>query len=53
MNNIRNVVIRKQIPEDENTNGVPVFNKQQKSKGLKILTPKQMNVCSYHVTYAF
>ena len=31
------------------------FNKlkQQEGKGLKILTPNQMTVCSCHVTYAF
>ena len=41
--------IRKKIPENENPNKIVdivekiiVFNKQQNSKGIKILTPKQM-----------
>ena len=46
---LRNIVNRKEIPEDENPKKVVKivekivdFNKQQKSKGIKILTPKQM-----------
>ena len=46
---LRNVIIRKEIRENENPNKIfdivkkPLhFNKQQKGKGTKILTPKQM-----------
>ena len=46
---IRNAIIRKEIPENENSKKVVNivekildFNKQQKGKGVKILTPKQM-----------
>ena len=46
---IRNAIIRKEIPENENPKKVVNivekildFNKQQKGKGVKILTPKQM-----------
>ena len=46
---IRNAIIRKEIPENENPKKVVNivkkildFNKQQKGKGIKILTPKQM-----------
>ena len=45
----RNVVIRKEIPENENPKNVfnivekiLDFNKQQRSKAIKVLTPKQM-----------
>ena len=44
---LRNVIIRKEIPENENLNNVVNivekildFNKQQKGKGTKILTAK-------------
>ena len=47
--NLRNAIIRKEIPENENPNKIVNivkkildFNKQQKGKGIKILTPKQM-----------
>ena len=43
--NLRNAIIRKEIPENENPNKIVDivkkifdFNKQQKSKGIKILT---------------
>ena len=46
---LRNSIIRKEILENENLNKIVDivekvldFNKQQKSKGIKILTPKQM-----------
>ena len=46
---LRNAIIRKDIPENENPNKIVHivekildFNKQQKGKGIKILTPKQM-----------
>ena len=46
---LRNAIIRKEIPENENPNKIVHvdekilgFNKQQKGKGIKILTPKQM-----------
>ena len=46
---LRNAINRKEIPENENPNKIVDivekilnFNKQQKGKGLKILTPKQM-----------
>ena len=46
---LRNIINRKEIPENENPKKVAKivekivdFNKQQKSKGIKILTPKQM-----------
>ena len=49
LNDLRKVVIRKEILENENPNKIidivekiRDFNKQQKSKGIKILTPKQM-----------
>ena len=45
----RNIINRKEIPENENPKKVVKivekmvdFNKQQKSKGIKMLTPKQM-----------
>ena len=45
----RNVVIRKEIPENENPKNVfnivekiLDFNKQQRGKAIKVLTPKQM-----------
>ena len=47
MNELRNVVIRKEIPENENPNKIISivekshnFNNQQKDKGLKILALK-------------
>ena len=49
MIDLRNAIIRKKIPENENPNKIVKivkkileFNKQQKDKGIKILTPKQM-----------
>ena len=46
---LRNAIIRKNIPENENPEKIITivkkflnFNNQQKDKGLKILTPKQM-----------
>ena len=49
MIDLRNAIIRKEIPENEIPNKVLNivekiidFNKQQKGKGIKILTPKQM-----------
>ena len=46
---LRNAIIRKDIPANENPNKIVHivekildFNKQQKGKGIKILTPKQM-----------
>ena len=46
---LRNAIIRKDIPANENPNKIVHivekildFNKQQKDKGIKILTPKQM-----------
>ena len=49
MIDLRNSIIRKEILENENLNKIVDivekvldFNKQQKSKGIKILTPKQM-----------
>ena len=45
---LRNTIIRKEIPEDENPNKIADivekildFNKQQKDKGIKILTPRK------------
>ena len=49
MINLRSVVNKKTTPENENPNKVTdtvkkilEFNKQQRSKGLKILNPKQI-----------
>ena len=49
MIDIRNAIIRKQIPENENPNKIVDivvttfdFNKQPKDKEIKILTSKQM-----------
>ena len=49
MIDIRNAIIRKDIPENENSNKIIDvvekildFNKQQKGKGVKILTSKQI-----------
>ena len=49
MIDLRNSIIRKEILENENLNKIVDivekvldFNKKQKSKGIKILTPKQM-----------
>ena len=49
MIDLRNAIIEKEIPENENTNKIVDFvvkiidfNKQQKGKGIKILTLKQM-----------
>ena len=49
MIDLRNAITRKEIPENEIPNKVLNivekiidFNKQQKGKGIKILTPKQM-----------
>ena len=49
MINLRNSINSKEIPENENSKKVVNivhhildFNKQGKSKGIKILTPKQM-----------
>ena len=48
MINLRNSINSKEIPENENlkkiANIVEIldFNKQQRGKGIKILTPKQM-----------
>ena len=49
MIDLRNDINSKEIPENENPKKVAdivekslYFNKQQKGKGLKILTPKQM-----------
>ena len=49
LNDLRKVVIRKEILENENpkkiidiVEKIGDFNKQQKGKGIKILTPKQM-----------
>ena len=49
MIDLRNAIIRKEIPLNENPNKIVDIadkildvNKQQKGKGLKILTPKQM-----------
>ena len=46
---LRNAIIRKDIPANENPNKIVHivekildFNKQKKGKGIKILTPKQM-----------
>ena len=46
---LRNSIIKNEIPENESRNKIVdivekilEFNKQQKGKGLKILTPKQM-----------
>ena len=45
----RNAIMKKEIPEDENPNEIVDFaeiildsNKDQKGKGIKILTTKQM-----------
>ena len=49
MIDLKNGIIRKEIPENENPNKIVdivekifVFDKQQKGKGIKILTTKQM-----------
>ena len=49
MIDLRNAIIRKDIPANENPNKIVHivekildFNKQKKGKGIKILTPKQM-----------
>ena len=49
MINLRNGIIKKEVPENENSckiidivGKVFVFNKQQIRRGLKILRPKQM-----------
>ena len=49
MTELRNAIIRKKIPENENPEKIITiikkflnFNNQQKDKGFKILTPKQM-----------
>ena len=48
INELRNAVIRKEIPENENPNKIKItekilnFNNQQEGKELKIITPKQM-----------
>ena len=49
MIDLRNAIIRKEIPENEKANKmvnivekILDFNKQQKGKEIKILTPKQM-----------
>ena len=49
MIDIRNAIIRKDIPENENSNKIIDvvekildFNKQEKGKGVKILTSKQI-----------
>ena len=49
MIDLRNAINRKEIPENENPNKIVEivgkifnFNKQQKDKGIKILTSKQM-----------
>ena len=49
MIDLRNAIIQKEIPENENPNKVANvveeilnFKKQQKGKGIKILTPKKM-----------
>ena len=46
---LRNAIIRKEIPENKNPNKIVDiveksldFNKQQKCRGIKILTPKKM-----------
>ena len=46
---LRNAIIKKEIPENENAikmldivEKILDFNKQQKGKGIKILTPEQM-----------
>ena len=46
---LRNIINRREIPENENSNKIVhivekilEFNKQQKGKIIKILTPKQM-----------
>ena len=46
---LRKAIIKKQIPENENPKKILYivekildFNKQQKGKGIKILTPKQI-----------
>ena len=46
---LRNAIIKKEFPENKNPNKIVEivekildFNKQQKGKGIKILTPKQM-----------
>ena len=48
-NELRNVVIKKEIPQNENPNKILdivekifAFNNQQKGKGDKVLTAKQM-----------
>ena len=49
MIDLRNTVFRKESPENENPNkivniaeNIIDFNKLEKGKGIKILTPKQM-----------
>ena len=49
MIDLRNTVFRKESPENENPNKIANiaeniidFNKLEKGKGIKILTPKQM-----------
>ena len=49
MIDLRTAIIKKELPEDENPNKIVDivekildFNKQQKGKGIKILTTKQM-----------
>ena len=43
MIDLRNPIIKKNIPENKNPHEiVDIDNKQQKGKGIKILTPKQM-----------
>ena len=49
INDLRNSIIRKEIPVNENPNKIIgivekilEFNRQQKGKGLRILTPQQM-----------
>ena len=49
MNELRNTAIKKEIPKNENSDKIIIiiekivdFNRQQKGKVLKILTPKQM-----------
>ena len=51
VNELRNAVIRKEIPENENPNKIFSiveknlnFNNQQKDKGLEILTCKEMKI---------
>ena len=49
MIDLRNAILKKEVPENENSNkivnvveNIIDFNKQQKGKRIKILTPKQM-----------